>query len=223
MRHVTRMFAVGAAIAAMLLGACADKQSHTQAVYLLVDTSGTYAQELSKAQALVGYVLGTLNPGDSFAVARVKSRSFSEKDIIAKATFARDPLQANAQKRAFRDQVGDFTRSVRTGSAYTDITGGVLQAAEFLNETGAGRKTILIFSDMQEELDYQTVRNFPIDLRGIRLVALNVTKLTTDNVDPRRYLDRMAWWEKRVRAAGASDWRVVNDLEHPERIFAAGR
>jgi len=223
MRHVTRMLAVGAAIAAMLLGGCTDKQSHAQAVYLLVDTSGTYAQELSKAQALVGYVLGTLNPGDSFAVARVKSCSFSEKDIIAKATFARDPLQANAQKRAFRDEVGDFTRSVRTGSAYTDITGGVLQAAEFLNETGAGRKTILIFSDMQEELDYQTVRNFPIDLKGIRLVALNVTKLTTDNVDPRRYLGRMAWWEKRVRAAGASDWRVVNDLEHPERIFAAGR
>jgi len=223
MRYVTRMLAVGAAIAAMLLGGCADKQSHAQAVYLLVDTSGTYAQELSKAQALVGYVLGTLNPGDSFAVARVKSRSFSEKDIIAKATFARDPLQANAQKRAFRDEVGDFTRSVRTGSAYTDITGGVLQAAEFLNETGAGRKTILIFSDMQEELDYQTVRNFPIDLKGIRLVALNVTKLTTDNVDPRRYLGRMAWWEKRVRAAGASDWRVVNDLEHPERILAAGR
>ena len=223
MRYVTRMLAVGAAIAAMLLGGCTDKQSHAQAVYLLVDTSGTYAQELSKAQALVGYVLGTLNPGDSFAVARVKSRSFSEKDIIAKATFARDPLQANAQKRAFRDEVGDFTRSVRTGSAYTDITGGVLQAAEFLNETGAGRKTILIFSDMQEELDYQTVRNFPIDLKGIRLVALNVTKLTTDNVDPRRYLGRMAWWEKRVRAAGASDWRVVNDLEHPERILAAGR
>ena len=223
MRHVTRMLAVGAAIAAMLLGGCTDKQSHAQAVYLLVDTSGTYAQELSKAQALVGYVLGTLNPGDSFAVARVKSCSFSEKDIIAKATFARDPLQANAQKRAFRDEVGDFTRSVRTGSAYTDITGGVLQAAEFLNETGAGRKTILIFSDMQEELDYQTVRNFPIDLKGIRLVALNVTKLTTDNVDPRRYLGRMAWWEKRVRAAGASDWRVVNDLEHPERILAAGR
>lgn len=201
------------------VGACADKRSHSQAVYMLVDTSGTYAQELDKAQALVGYVLGTLNPGDSFAVARVKSRSFSEKDILAKVTFVKDPLQANAQKRAFREQVTGFTKTVKKGSAYTDITGGIIQAAEFLNETGAGVKTILIFSDMQEELDYQTVRDFPINLKGIRIVALNVTKLNTDNVDPRRYLDRMAWWEKRAQAAGAVQWKVINDLEHPERIF----
>jgi hypothetical protein len=205
------------------LAACADKKSHAQAVYLLVDASGTYTQELGRAQALIGYILGSLNPGDSFAVARVKSRSFSEKDIVAKATFVKDPLQANAQKRAFRDQVEGFTKGVKQGSAYTDITGGVIQAAEFLNETGAGHKTILVFSDMQEELDYQTVRDFPINLKGIHIVALNVTKLNTDNVDPRRYLDRMAWWEKRVRTAGASDWRVVNDLEHPERIFEARR
>lgn len=212
-------------IVAVVLGisACTDKKSHAQAVYFLVDTSGTYAQELGRAQALIAYILGTLNPGDSLAVAQVKSRSFSEKDIIAKVTFVKDPIQANAQKRAFRDQVVNFTKGVKKGSAYTDITGGMIQAAEFLKETGAGRKTILIFSDMQEELDYQTVRDFPIDLKGIRIVALNVTKLTTDNIDPRRYLNRMEWWEKRVRTAGAEDWRMVNDLEHPERIFEVRR
>ena len=208
---------------ALAVGACADKRSHARAVYMLIDTSGTYTQELGRAQALTGYILGTLNPGDSFAVARVKSRSFSEKDIIAKVTFEKDPIQANAQKRAFRDKIADFTRDVRKGSAYTDISGGIIQAAEYLNETGSGRKTILIFSDMQEELDYQTKRDFPINLKGISIVALNVTKLTTDNMDPRRYLNRMEWWEKRVRAAGAEDWRMVNDLEHPERIFDARR
>jgi len=219
-----RILSIAAVLAvALVIGACADKKSHSRAVYMLVDTSGTYTQELGRAQALTGYILGTLNPGDSFAVARVKSRSFSEKDIIAKVTFDKDPLQANAQKRAFRDKVADFTKGVTKGSAYTDITGGIIQAAEFLNETGAGRKTILIFSDMQEELDYQTMRDFPIDLKGISIVALNVTKLTTDNADPRRYLNRMEWWEKRVRAAGAEDWRRVNDLEHPERIFDARR
>lgn len=221
MRRILNVLAVLSMVLA--ISACADKKSHARAVYMLVDTSGTYTQELGRAQALTGYILGTLNPGDSFAVARVKSRSFSEKDIIAKVTFDKDPLQANAQKRAFRDKIADFTKGVTKGSAYTDITGGIIQAAEFLNETGAGRKTILIFSDMQEELDYQTMRDFPIDLKGITIVALNVTKLTTDNVDPRRYLNRMEWWEKRVRAAGAEDWRRVNDLEHPERIFDARR
>lgn len=221
MVYVQRMLVIVAVV--LGISACTDKKSHAQAVYFLVDTSGTYAQELGRAQALIAYILGTLNPGDSLAVAQVKSRSFSEKDIIAKVTFVKDPIQANAQKRAFRDQVVNFTKGVKKGSAYTDITGGMIQAAEFLKETGAGRKTILVFSDMQEELDYQTVRDFPIDLKGIRIVALNVTKLTTDNIDPRRYLNRMEWWEKRVRTAGAEDWRMVNDLEHPERIFEVRR
>jgi len=198
---------------------CSDPRSHAHAVYLLVDTSGTYAQEIGKAQLIVNYLLGTLQSGDSLAVARVKSRSFSEKDIVAKVTFDTRPTQANAQKRVFRDQVGSFLQTVQ-GSAYTDITGGLIQGAEFLNETGAGRKTILIFSDMQEDLDKVTVRNFPISLKNIRVVAVNVTKLNTDNIDPRRYLGRLEVWQKRVQAAGAAEWKVINDLERLDAIFA---
>jgi len=211
-----------AIVASALLAACGDQQSHQQSVYMLVDTSGTYAKQVGKAQNVVNYLLGTLQPGDSLAVARVKSRSFSERDIVAKVTLNTDPLQVNAQKRAFAEKVDDFARTAQSGggSRYTDISGGVIQAAEFLRETGAGRKTIIIFSDMQEELDYKTVRDFPIKLDGIRIIALNVTKLDTDNVDPRRYMGRLEWWEKRALAAGATDWKVVNDMEHLDRIFA---
>jgi hypothetical protein len=201
-----------------LAAGCADPRVHSQAVYMLVDTSGTYAEEVGKAQLIVNYLLGTLQPGDSLAVARVKSRSFSEKDIIAKATFDNRPSQANAQKRVFRDQVDAFTQTAR-GSVYTDITGGMIQGAMFLNETGAGKKTILIFSDMQEELDKSTMRDFPIDLKDIRVVAVNVVKLKTDNVDPRRYLGRLEFWEKRVVAAGAREWRVINDIEHLDAVL----
>ncbi|KPL28749.1 MAG: histidine kinase [Acidithiobacillales bacterium SM1_46] len=206
-------------LAAVGLSGCGDKKSHARAVYLLVDTSGTYAQELDRAEQVVNFLLGTLNPGDSLAVARVKSRSFTEKDIVAKATFAKDPLQANGQKRAFKERVSALKEKSKGGSAYTDITGGILQAAEFLNETGAGRKTILIFSDMQEELDAKTERNVNMNLTGIRVVALNVTKLATDNVDPKRYYGRLESWEKRVKSAGAAEWRMINDLEHLERMF----
>jgi hypothetical protein len=186
---------------------------------MLVDTSGTYAQEAGKAQLIINYLLGTLESGDSLAVARVKTRSFSEKDIVAKATFDSRPSQANAQKRAFREQIDANFRQVR-GSAYTDITGGLLQGAEWLNETGAGTRTIIVFSDMQEELDKVTQRDFPISLQNIRVVAVNVVKLGTDNVDPRRYLGRLEAWEKRVVAAGASEWRVINDLQRLDRILA---
>jgi len=206
---------------ASALWSCSNPRSHSQAVYMLVDTSGTYAAEINKAQLIINYLLGTLQPGDSLAVARVKSRSFSEKDIIAKVTFDNRPSQANAQKRAFRDQINAFVKTVG-GSAYTDITGGLIQGAEFLNETGAGTKTILVFSDMQEELDKATVRDFPIKLKDIRVVALNVVKLKADNIDPRRYMGRLEAWQKRVEGAGASEWRVINDIEHLDAMLARG-
>ena len=206
-----------------LLGAgfsasCGDSRSHAHSVYVLIDTSGTYAQEAAKAQVIVNYLLGTLNPGDSLAVARVESRSFTEKDIIAKATFDVRPSQANAQKRAFREKTDAFLKNVKQ-SRHTDITGGLLQGAEFLNETGAGTKTIVVFSDMQEELDKVTMRDIPMNLKRIRVVAVNVVKLKTDNIDPRRYFGRLEAWQKRVVAAGASEWRVINDLERLDSIF----
>lgn len=208
------------AIAAMLSSsACGDSRAHSQGVYMLVDTSGTYAQQVNRAANIVSYLLATLNPGDSLAVAKVASRSFTEKDIVAKVTFDTRPSRATLQKRAFKSKIEEFARSTGA-SAHTDITGGLLQGAEYLNETHAGIKTIVIFSDMEEDLDKGAVRNFPIRLDGIRIVALNVTKLGTDNADPRRYLERLASWEARVRKAGAADWVVINDLDnHMDQIL----
>lgn len=199
---------------------CADNRIHSNGVYLLVDTSGTYADQVGKARKIINYLLANLNAGDSLAVAKVESRSFSEKDIIAKVTFDRRPSQANLEKRAFNQKIEAFAKNIK-GSAYTDITGGLIQAAEYLNEANPGRKTIIIFSDMQEELGKETIRDFPIKLTGIRVMAVNVTKLSTDNIDPRRYLDRLAWWEKRVRDAGATEWHVINDLEHLDKVLAS--
>lgn len=206
------------ALMTLVLSGCADNRAHTNGVYLLIDTSGTYALEVTKARKIVNYLLANLNSGDSLALAKVQSKSFSEKDIVAKVTFDRRPSQANLQKRAFNQKIDEFAKNVK-GSAYTDITGGLIQAAEYLNEANPGNKTIIIFSDMQEELGKGTVRNFPISLKGIRVMAVNVTKLSTDNIDPRRYLDRLAAWEKRVRTAGATEWFVINDLEQLDRIL----
>jgi hypothetical protein len=200
-------------LGSLFVSACGDSRIHSQGVYMLVDTSGTYAQEMGKASKIINYLLATLNPGDSLAVAKVETRSFTEKDIIAKVTFDKRPSQATQQKRVFKAKIEEFAKGIK-GSAYTDITGGLIQGAEYLNETKAGIKTIVIFSDMQEELGKGTVRDFPIKLDGIRIVALNVTKLHTDNADPRIYIDRLARWEARVRKAGATEWLMVNDLEN---------
>lgn len=199
------------------LWGCPDTTSHSRGVYMLLDTSGTYKKELKRAEAIINYLLGTLQPGDSMAVARIDSGSFSEKDIVAKMTFDKRPSIANQQKRLFKEKIDNFVQTAK-GSAYTDITGGVLQSVEFLNEAGAGQKYILIFSDLKEELVKGHIRNFPIQVDGCKVVALNVTKLRSDNVDPREYYKRVEDWRARVEAGGGT-WRIVNDLERLENIF----
>ncbi|EMG37070.1 von Willebrand factor type A domain containing protein [Desulfocurvibacter africanus PCS] len=204
-------------LAAVALTGCPDTTSHAQAIYMLLDTSGTYQQELDKAQAIVHWLLARLQPGDSLAVGRIDTASFSEKDLLAKVTFDSRPSTANDQKRAFLSTLRAAVVNLN-GSPYTDITGGILQAAEFIDETGAGRKTILVFSDMQEELKPGYKRDFPMNLAGISVVALNVTKLRNDQIDPRKYQQRLEEWRARVEQGGGS-FLVVNDLERLERIF----
>src|SRR5213592_4688823 len=131
-----------ASLLALSASTCTDQRSHTQAVYMLVDTSGTYAQEVGKAQIIINYLLGTLQPGDSLAVPRVKPRSFSEKDIIAKVTFDSRPSQANAQKRAFRDKIDAFVKSVGCRPR-SEVTGDLGQGGILVIETRAGGETIL--------------------------------------------------------------------------------
>jgi hypothetical protein len=207
------------ASAVLLTGGCTRQNNvHTRGVYMLLDTSGTYAQELQKAQGIINYLLGSLQPGESFAVARIDSGSFSEKDIICKTTFDTRPSVATNQKKVFAQKIDEFVKDVK-GSPYTDISGGMLQAVEWLNESGAGKKTILIFSDMEEELAKGYVRDFPIPLKGFRVVALNVTKLRADIVDPRVYLDRLANWQAKVESGGGQ-WQVINDLERLEPILS---
>ncbi len=201
------------------LAACSEPGSNQRAVYLLLDTSGTYTAELDKAQKIMNYLLATLDSGDSIAIARIDSGSFSEKDIIAKATFDDRPSTANQQKRMFKDRIDAFVAATSRGSRNTDITGGMIQAAEYLEETGAGEKYVLIFSDLEEDLQKGQVRDFPISLPDIHVVALNVTKLRSDNIDPRDYLNRLDQWEKRVYEAGGT-WGVINDLERMDRLIA---
>jgi hypothetical protein len=203
--------------ALLVLAGCGPAAPTNKGVYLLLDTSGTYSGELKKAEHIILYMLSRLEATDSFAVARIDTGSFSEADIIAKATFDDRPTTANRQKRAFAGHIKSFVER-SNASPYTDITGGLLQAIEFLNEKGAGRKEILIFSDLKEDLAKGYVRDVPLELKGFEVVALNVTKLRSDNYDPREYMSRVEAWREKVEESGGR-WRMINDLEHLEGLL----
>jgi len=204
----------------LMMTSCTDsgttKTGSGRGVYLLLDTSGTYTAELKKAQQIINYLLGTLGPGDSLVVARIDSGSFSEKDIVAKVTFDSRPSVSNEQKKRFAQTVDKFVKSVR-GSKYTDISGGLLQAIEYLNEVDTAEKHVLIYSDLKEELPKGFVRNMNFTLDGFKVRALNVTKLRSDNVNPQEYLDRLEEWQARVKHGGG-EWIVVNDMEREDAL-----
>ncbi|MGI9234337.1 MAG: VWA domain-containing protein [Woeseiaceae bacterium] len=201
----------------LLMSCSSDTAPRNTGVYMLLDTSGTYAEELVKAEQIIRFALSRLDASDAFAVARIDTGSFSERDIIAKASFDDRPSAINRQKRLFAQQVSAFVESAKP-APHTDITGGLLQAVEFLNEKGTGKKTILIFSDLKEDLEKGYVRDIDVPLEGFDVIALNVTKLRSDNIDPREYLDRLQAWQGRVEKTGGQ-WRVINDLDGLEGLL----
>ena len=209
--------AIAASVTALALAACAPPAPRNTGVYLLLDTSGTYREELDKAKQIINFTLSRLDALDSFAVARIDTGSFSERDILAKVTLDDRPSAANQQKRDFAQSIDRFLDET-PASQYTDITGGLLQAVEFLNEKEPGRKTIFIFSDLKEDLEAGYVRDFNVPVEGVEVVALNVTKLRSDNVDPREYLERLETWRRKIEAEGGT-WRVINDLDRLETLL----
>lgn len=201
------------------LSACGNssQNEYTRGYYLLLDTSGTYTKELEKAKQVINYLLATLEPGDSFAVARIDSASFSEKDIISKVVLDVRPSVAVSQKRAFAKEIESFVATVQS-SPHTDISGGLLQGIEFLNEAKVGQRSILIYSDLQEDLPKGYIRDVELALQGFTVKALNVTKLRADNQNPRVYMDRVASWQNKV-SAGGGNWELINDLDKPDALL----
>jgi len=205
-------------IFSVILTGCADTKKHSKGVYMLLDTSGRYdALELKKAQSILNYLLDTLQSHDTLAVACINTGSFSEKDIIAKVTFYQRPSVANNQKRAFQIKIDKFISKVRN-SKYTDISGGLYQAIEYLNKADPGKKYILIFSDLKEELKKGHLREVPFQLAGFNVIALNVTKLRTDIHDPIEYSKRVEQWGNKIES-GNGQWRVINNLDRLDNIF----
>lgn len=213
--HIKQSLMLCSLLSLLAMWGCTQKAPAT-GVYLLLDTSGTYTQELKKTQQIIHYYLANLKSGDSLAVARIDSGSFSEKDIIAKVTFDHRPSRANDQKRQFATTISKFIETVKS-SAYTDINGGLLLASEYLNETQADKKVVMVFSDMQEELPKDYKRDFDLSLTNYEVIALNVTKLRSDNQDPTLYMERMNKWQTRIEQSGGK-WRMVNDLEREDSL-----
>jgi hypothetical protein len=217
---VRRILPLAGALALLCLCACSDASSYRQAVAVLVDVSGTYAdQKHEVAKILKREVLPALVPGDTLLLVRIDSQSYEKENLEALVTLDPRPSKANAQKLALAAQLDAFAADAGRAE-YTDIPGAMMLAAEYLRDLPAASRVILVFSDMREDLPAGTTRELAeAELADIQVLAVNVKRLQTDNADPQQFRGRLAGWEERVLRHGAAGWRqVVDDAQLPVHL-----
>jgi hypothetical protein len=195
----------------LLLG-CHDGRHYEQAVAVLIDVSGTYADEKAEVvKILKREVLPSLVPGDTLLVARIDSRSYERENLEALVKLDHRPSQANAQKLALAQKLDAFARGAER-SEYTDIPGAMMLAAEYLREVPSGSRVMLVFSDMREDLPKGAKRKLAeSEFEGIEIVAMNLKRLASDNANPARFRGRLSRWERAVTNSGASGWQTLLD------------
>jgi hypothetical protein len=210
--------------AGLLAAGCDDGRRYDQAVAVLVDVSGTYADQKPEVVRIVkSEVLPALEPGDTLLIVRIDSESYEKDNLEALVTLDARPSRANAQKLALARQLDAFAAS-DARSEFTDIPGAMMLAADYLRELAAPSRVMLVFSDLDDDLPSGTRRELaPDEFAGIRVVAVNVKRLDQDNADPARFRARLARWEGQARRAGAADWKNFMDSAQVPMFLAQAR
>lgn len=209
-RLLRAVFVAGAL--ATLLSACTDEARYDQAVCVLIDESGTYADEKDEVvRILKREVLPAMEPGDTLLVIRIDGESYEKNNVEALVTLDPRPSRANAQKLALAQKL-DALASRNTRADYTDIPGAMMLGSEYLAELESGSRVMLVFSDLKEDLAPGVSRKLSKDeFEGIYVAAMNVKRLGVDNTDPGVFRSRLAGWEQRVMGAGGRGWRMLMD------------
>jgi len=204
----------GLMAAAMLAGSCSSGAQYAHAVVALVDVSGTYAdQKADVINVIRKGLLPHMTPGDTLVVIRIDDESYRKQNVEASMTLDVRPSKANAQKLALANALAEFQKRPER-SQHTDIRGAMMLGAEYLRESNAGRRTMVVFSDMEEDLPRGVKRDLaPDELKGVRVLAMNVKRLAHDNANPMVYRQRLVGWEKQLMSHGAKEFKVVLEPE----------
>ncbi|HEX9603188.1 MAG TPA: hypothetical protein VF973_05495 [Myxococcales bacterium] len=207
-------------LAVPLLLSCSSSKNYAQAVVALVDVSGTYADQKPEVVNVIKRgILPKLQPGDSLFVIRIDDESYKKANVEGGMTLDVRPSRANAQKLAFATQMDHFAAKHQR-SRHTDIRGAMMLASEYLKETGAGLRTMVVFSDMEEDLPKGVKRTLaPDEFAGMRILAMNVKKLNADNVNPTVYRQRLASWQQQAKSHGAKEFQVVLEPEKLDELL----
>ena len=213
--------ALGLAAALLAAVGCGESRRYDQAICVLIDVSGTYADQKDEVVRLVKReLLPAMVPGDSLLVIRIDDQSYEKSNVAALATLDTRPSHANAQKLALAKRLDSFAKDPSV-APYTDIRGAMMLGGEYLRELGSGSRVMLVFSDLQEDLPKGSRRELgPKDLDGVMVMGVNVKRLHEDGQDPQRFRKRMNAWQEKVAASHALGWRFLNDESRLVEVLA---
>jgi hypothetical protein len=192
--------------------ACEDGKRYDQALCILIDVSGTYADQRKEVVRIVkSEVLPNLEPGDTLLVLRIDGQSYDKDNLEVLTTLDARPSRANVEKLGIAQRL-DKLAVRKVAAKHTDIPGAMMLGSEYLRELESGSRVMLIFSDMEEDLAPGSERTLrPDEFAGTHVVAMNVKHLRSDNADPDSFRSRLASWEQRVLSSGALGWRTLMD------------
>jgi len=196
----------------VLLAGCDDSRRYDQAIAVLIDISGTYADEKGEVIRIIKReILPAMVPGDTLLVITIDSQSYEKDNLVTLMTLDQRPSEANTQKLLVAKRLDALAKSDEQ-SSHTDILGAMMLGSEYLRELASGSRVMLIFSDMQQDLPAGVKRKTSEnEFENIRVLAMNVKRLHGDNIDPEGFRNRLARWEKSVMAANAIEWQVIMD------------
>ncbi len=196
----------------LCLVACTPGKRYDQALCVLVDVSGTYADQRDEVVRIIkSEVLPGMEPGDTLLVVRIDGESYEKDNVEVLVTLDARPSRANAEKLGVAQRL-DKLAGRKVAAAHTDIPGAMMLGAEYLREFESGSRVMLVFSDLEEDLAPGASRTLREDeFAQTHVVAMNVKRLHGDNVDPSAFRARIAGWEQRVLASGSAGWRSLMD------------
>lgn len=210
-------------VSCMLIGSvgCDNSRRYDQAIAVLIDISGTYADEKGEVVRIIKReILPAMVPGDTLLVITIDSQSYEKDNLITLMTLDQRPSKANAQKLLVAKQLDVLAKS-DARSSHTDILGAMMLGSEYLRELASGSRVMLIFSDMEQDLPAGVKRKtHETEFEDIRVLAMNVKRLQGDNIDPEGFRDRLSAWEKSVMAANAVGWQVMMDSTKLPKLLA---
>jgi hypothetical protein len=207
---VLRWVAIAQVAMALFIFGCKGHDVHTKGVYVLVDASTANADWLRRARLAINTLLGNLGAEDTLAVARVDSPVLGKKHVPTVVQFAQRPSVMTAQKRMFQKQISTIAPSP-TDDRQVDLTAGLLQAAQFLNQLQSTQKIVLIASSLNHVGHEEDQKAMFFRLDGITIFAPDLTRQAASLLEANEYRQQLDRLQALIESSGGS-LRVINDL-----------